>query len=135
MANKLDLQSILGKLMCVSKAVKYNRCFVLHIIGEVKKLKTQSQKLTLSLEVRKDFLWWEKFMLAFNGIHLLVPNEPSEQIAGDACPMGFGIWHPDKREYFSQKFPMALQDPKIPIHVKEFICVILATKQWGSSWA
>ena len=73
-------------------------------------------------------------MLVFNGTHLLVPNEPSQQISGDACPMGFGIWNPNTREYFSSKFPIYLQDPKIPIHVKEFICVILAVKKWGPEW-
>ena len=88
-ATKSDLQSILGKLLWVSRAVKFSRCFVLRIIAEIKKLKFQSQKITLSQDVRKDFLWWEQFMLVFNGVHLLVPSEPSVQISGDACPMGY----------------------------------------------
>ena len=60
-ASKTDLQSILGKLLWVSKAVKFSRCFVMRIIAEVKKLKYQSQKVKLSLDVRKDFLWWDTF--------------------------------------------------------------------------
>ena len=60
---------------------------------------------------------------------------PSYQISGDACPMGFGIWNPSENEYISSKFPHNLQDPLIPIHIKEFICVILATKKWGHKWA
>ena len=134
-ATKSDLQSILGKLLWVSRAIKFSRCFVLRIIAELKKLKFQSQKITLSHDVRKDLIWWEKFMLVFNGVHLLVPNEPSIQISGDACPMGYGVWNPDTREYFSSKFPLSLQDPQIPIHIKEFICIILAVKQWGPQWA
>ena len=74
-------------------------------------------------------------MLVFNGVHLLVPNEPSEQISGDACPMGYGIWNPTAAEYMSSKFPFKFQDPQIPIHIKEFICVILAVKEWGGNWA
>ena len=74
-------------------------------------------------------------MCVFNGVHLLVNSEPSEQISGDACPMGCGIWNPHKNEYFSSKFPTYLQDPLIPIHIKEFICIIIATKKWGHSWA
>ena len=66
---------------------------------------------------------------------MLVPDIPTEQISGDACPMGLGVWNPNTREYFSSKFPLHLQDPQIPIHVKEFICLILATKQWGPLWA
>ena len=104
-ATKTDLQSILGKLLWVSRAVKYSRGFVMRIIGEVKKLKFQSQKIKLSNDVRKDFLWWDNFMQFFNGVHLLVSNTPSEQISGDACPMGYGIWNPHLCQYFSSKFP------------------------------
>ena len=71
----------------------------------------------------------------FNGVHLLTPNLVSVQVVGDACPMGFGSWNPSVNQYFSQKFPLYLQDPKLPIHLKEFICVILAVRVWGSSWA
>ena len=35
-ANKTELQSILGKLLWVSRAIKHSRCFVLRIIAEVK---------------------------------------------------------------------------------------------------
>ena len=62
-ATKSELQSILGKLLWVSRAVKFSRCFVLRIIAEVKKFKLQKQKITLSSNVRKDFLWWENFIL------------------------------------------------------------------------
>ena len=134
-ATKAELQSILGKLLWVSRAVKFSRCFVLRIIAEVKKLKLQTQKITLSYDIRKDFLWWDKFLCVFNGVHLLVPSNPSEQISGDACPMGYGIWNPGLSQYFSSKFPFYLQDPQIPIHIKEFICLILATKAWGKFWA
>ena len=74
-------------------------------------------------------------MQSFNGVHLLVPDNPSIQISGDACPMGYGVWNPDRREYFSSKFPSFLQDPQIPIHIKEFICIIIAVKIWGHTWA
>ena len=65
----------------------------------------------------------------------MTPEHPSEQISGDACPMGYGIWNPNTCEYFSSKFPLSLQDPQIPIHIKEFVCIIMAAKTWGSKWA
>ena len=74
-------------------------------------------------------------MTEFNGVHLLISNEVSVQIAGDACPNGMGCYNPSQKSYFSQKFPHSLLDPSIPIHLKEFHCIIIAAKVWGESWA
>ena len=131
-ASKQELQSILGKLMWVSRCVKFSRCFINRIISEIKKLSSQKDKTTLSLDVRKDLLWWKHFVEKFNGVHLIVPDVVSVNVAGDACPSGLGSWNLSSKEYFSLRFPLYLQDPQIPIHVKEFICVILASKKWGS---
>ena len=73
-ATKSDLQSILGKLIWVSKAVKFSRVFVSRIINEIKMLKSQKEKITLSDEVRKDILWWLNYMSVFNGVYLLIPD-------------------------------------------------------------
>ena len=134
-ATKSEIQSILGKLMWIARAVKYSRCFVLRIIAEVKKLTSQKQKCTLSLAIRKDLLWWKEYLHVFNGVELLVSNTVSVQVAGDACPVGMGSWNPNLKEYFSTKFPFLLQDSQIPIHIKEFICVIMAVKLWGMHWS
>ena len=121
--------------MWVARAVKFSRCFVLRIIAESKKLSSQNEKTTLSLAIRKDLLWWHKYLLTFNGVSLLVPDTVAVQVAGDACPVGMGSWNPNSLEYFSRKFPFHLQDPSIPIHIKEFICLILSVKLWGEQWA
>ena len=134
-ATKSDIQSILGKLLWVAKAVKFSRCFVLRIIAELKTLKSQKQKCTLSENIRKDFLWWYQFLAVFNGTELMVPNCIAVSVAGDACPSGMGSWNPTKQEYFSRKFPHYLLDPKVPIHIKEFICVIISVRLWGEEWA
>ena len=73
-------------------------------------------------------------MLVFNGMELLIPYKSEVQVSGDACPLGLGSWNPDVGEYFSRVFPLSLQDPKVPIHIKEFICVIIATRLWGEQW-
>ena len=133
-ATKQELQSILGKLMWISRAVRHSRAFINRIISEIKKLTAQKQKITLSQDVRKDLLWWFKFMEVFNGIELIIPNDVSINIAGDACPMGLGAWNLDSQEYYSGLFPLHLQDPQIPIHVKEFVCIIVSVKLWGPKW-
>ena len=55
-ANKSEIQSILGKLLWISRAVKFSRCFVSRIIAEVRKLSSQKQKTTLSHDIRSDLL-------------------------------------------------------------------------------
>ena len=46
-----------------------------------------------------------------------------------------GCFNPSDNGYFSQKFPLYFQDPAIPIHLKEFMWVIIAAKCWGKFWA
>merc|ERR1711954_285071 len=56
-------------------------------------------------------------------------------MGGDACVVGLGCYSLPQKLYFSCKFPHKLQDSSIPIHIKEFKCVILAAKVWGSYWS
>ena len=133
-ANKQELQSILGKLIWVSKVVRFSRCFVSRIISLIKTLKYQKQKATLTEAVKKDFKWWSKFLSVFNGIELLVPSTVFTSVLGDAYPMGSGCWNEESKEYYSRKFPIALCDTNYPIHFKEFWCVILAARLWGHLW-
>ena len=109
--------------------MKYSRSFVLRIIAEIKLLSTQKQKVSLSSDIRKDFLWWLTFMSVFNGVELIIPETVSLQIAGDACPAGMGSWNTDNHEYFSCRIPSNFQH--FPIHIKEFLCIIIAVKLWA----
>ena len=134
-AKKHELQSILGKLLWVSKTVRFSRVFVSRIICEIRKLPTQSSKTTLSSEIRKDFLWWDKYIEVFSGVVLIPPTTVSQSILGDAYPQGGGSWNPVLQQYFSMRFPEYMCSPDTPIHIKEFIIVILSVRLWGRHWA
>ena len=134
-ATKSELQSILGKLLWVARAVKFSRCFVMRIIAETKTVTSQTQKATLSDAIRKYFLWWYRYLQVFNGVEIIIPSHVQVQIAGDACPVGLGCWNTNTKEYFSRRFPLTLQDSQIPIHIKEFLCLIISAKVWGKTWA
>ena len=54
---------------------------------------------------------------------------------GDAYPQGGGSWNPVRNEYFSLRFPEYMCSAETPIHVKEFIVVLLSIRLWGPSWA
>ena len=133
-ATKQELQSILGKLMWVSKVVRFSRCFVSRIISILKGLRSQMQKITLSQEIKKDFLWWSEFLPVFNGVELLIPDTVFCSVLGDATLHGGGSWNEKEKEFFSRQFPLHLKSHKIYIHIKEFLIAIVATKLWGHLW-
>ena len=134
-AKKCEIQSILGKLLWVSKTVRYSRVFVCRIISEVRKLSKQSEKTTLSRDIKKDFLWWQKFLESFSGVEIIIPPTVCLSVLGDAYPQGGGSWNPTRAEYFSMRFPEYMCSAETAIHIKEFIVVILSIRLWGSNWA
>ena len=133
-ATKQELQSILGKIMWVSKVVRSSRCFVSRIISVLKGLRSQKQKVTLNQEVRKDFLWWAEFLPVFNGVELIVPDTVFCSVIGDATLQGGGSWNEKEKQFFSRQFPAHLISPKIYIHIKEFLVSITSAKLWGHLW-
>ena len=134
-AKKHELQSILGKLLWVSRAVRFSRVFVARIIAEIRKLKQQSEKTVLSHAIQKDFLWWSKYLDVFPGVEMIPSPSVSLAVYGDACVGGGGCWNPSRAEYFSMKFPTYMCSPDTPIHIKEFVIVLLCVRQWGHAWS
>ena len=144
--NKKELQSLLGKLFWVAKVVKYARVFMGRLLDQLRSLSSHkdTKKVKLNDESRKDILWWGKYLVEFNGISMIVNDDPiplsytqlldspHEICAGDATPTGAGAWH--GKEYWSCALPIHLQDPGIPIHVKEFWTLIVSAKLWGDTW-
>ena len=143
---KRELQSLLGKLFWVAKVVNHSRVFMGRLLHQLRSISNvpDNKKVKLMDEARKDILWWAKYLERFNGINMLVNENPIplsfEQMldspydvcAGDATPTGGGAWHGS--EYWSQILPHHLQDPQIPIHLKEFWILIVSSKVWGSTW-
>ena len=133
-AKKHELQSILGKLLWVSRTVRFSRVFVCRIIAEIRKLPRQAAKTILSNDIRKDFLWWEKYIEVFSGVEMIPPTTVCQSVLGDAYPQGGGSWNPVLNEYFSMRFPEYMCSPDTPIHIKEFMIVILCIRMWGKFW-
>ena len=134
-ATKEELQSLQGVLMWVSKVVRFSRCFVTRIIAELKSLKFQKQKTNLSMDIKKDLLWWKQFMATFNGVELIIPTTVSCNVLGDATLSGGGAWNEERKEFWSRKFPFQYQSPDYPIHLKEFWTVLVQLKTWGRFWS
>ena len=145
--SKKPLQSLLGKLFWVSRVVQHSRTFMNRLLTQLRDMagKPDSMKIKLTEDCRKDLLWWRCFVKEYNGVTMIENTEaiklslaqlldkPFTVCAGDATPTGAGAWH--GKHYWSRKLPLALQDTKVPIHVKEFLVVIVCIKLWGSQWS
>ena len=70
----------------------------------------------------------------FNGVELLVPHTVSFNVLGDATLTGAGAWNEVSGQFWSRRFPLSMQSPEFPIHLKEFITVIISVKIWGHHW-
>ena len=143
---KKELQSLLGKLFWVAKVVKYARAFMGRLLTQLRNITNEkdNKKVKLTDESRKDILWWRNYLDKFNGISMIINDDPiplsytqlldspHEICAGDATPTSGGAWH--GREYWCGDLPDHLKDPKIPIHIKEFWVLIVSAKVWGDTW-
>ena len=143
---KKDLQSLLGKLFWVAKVVNHARPFMGRLLNQLRTMSSlkENKKVKLLDESKKDILWWSKYLEVFNGINMIVNEEPIplslEQLlddphgvcAGDATPTGGGAWH--GQEYWCGNLPEHLQDTQVPIHIKEFWVLIVSAKLWGDTW-
>ena len=144
--SKKELQSLLGKLFWIAKVVNYSRPFMGRLLNQLRAMGgiADNKKVKLLDESRKDILWWAEYLEKFNGINMIVNEDnipltyhqlldnPFDICAGDATPTGGGAWHGN--EYWSQALPHHLQDPQIPIHLKEFWVLVVSAKLWGETW-
>ena len=61
-ASKAQLQSLISSLQFVAKCVFAGRMFIGRMLTVLRKLKWQNHRFTLTVEFRKDLLWWNAFI-------------------------------------------------------------------------
>ena len=145
-ATKKNLQKLLGKLFWVSRCVKHSRVFMGRLLGQLKLTNSvgENKKVKQSSDCMADIQWWDRYLRRFNGVEIMYPADPVmlslDQLldtpavvnCGDAQMMGGGSYY--VMEYWSRPFPRWLQDPQIPIHIKEFWVVLSSAWLWGEQW-
>ena len=100
----------------------------------VKTLTKESEKNTLSRAIRKDIMWLQIFMEKFAGVEKIISPNFCLSVLGDAYPQGGGNWNPTRAEYFSCRFPEYMCYADTPIHIEEFVVVLLCIRMWGQEW-
>ena len=145
--SKKDLQQLLGKLFWISRCVRFSRPFMGRLLQQLRSMHKlpDNKKVPLSQDSLCDISWWHRYVRRFNGVELVYKDEPidlsldqlldtSARVnCGDAQLWGGGSYFED--EYWSRSFPSWLQDPGIPIHLKEFYVVLASCWLWGDRWS
>ena len=86
---KRELQSLLGKLLYITKCVK-SSCFFLNRMLELLRSSHKQDKIILTQDFKQDLNLFKEFVPKFNGTAFFVHNQIHHEIELDACLQGIG---------------------------------------------
>ena len=132
---KSTLQSLIGKLVFISKYVRQSRVFISRILCLLRKLKFHHHHVHLNAEFRKDIRWWCRFLRSYNGVSMINTASrllPGEVFTTDACLSGCGGLCVD--QYFHSVFPDFILSQHLDINCLELLTIIVALRLWGTRW-
>lgn len=135
-ATKTALQSLVGKLVFVSKCVRQSRVFIARILALLGKLRHNHHHANLTAEFRKDLVWWRRFLREYNGVSMINIAQwtsPDEVFSTDACLAGCG--GVCDGQYFHAVFPPFISAQTLDISSLELLTIVVALKLWGARWA
>ena len=132
-ASLKQVQSLLGKLNFIAACVRPSRIFVARLLKWLRSIYGSSEFFHVIPDyVRKDLMWWNRFLPLYNGISLLEFenwSEPDAICSSDSCLTGCGgFW---KGCYFHREFPDNILDKKFHISVLEMLAIIILLRLWG----
>lgn len=134
-ATKSGLQSLVGKLVFVSKCVRQSRVFITRILALLGKLRHNHHHANLTAEFRKDLVWWLRFLREYNGISMINNAQwtsPDKVFLTDACLAGCG--GVCDHQYFHGVFPPFISEQNLDISSLELLTIVAALKLWGAHW-
>ena len=103
---KKALQSLVGKLIFVSKFVRHSRIFIPRILRLLRSVQFNHHHINSNAQFRKDSYWWCRFLREYNGVSMINTanwSSPGEVFSTDACLRGCG--GTSARQYFHAEFP------------------------------
>ena len=132
-ASLRQLQSLLGKLNFVAACVKPSRIFISRLLIWLRSIYNSSEFLhDIPDIVRKDLVWWDKFLPIYNGISMMEYenwSKPDSIFSSDSCLTGLGgFWNGC---YFHAVFPESIMKQNLHISVLEILAIVICLKLWG----
>ena len=127
-----EIQSLLGKLQFISSCVRPGRIFVSRLLTWLRTIHSSTQREKIPTFVKKDIVWWSKFLPTYNGISMMALenwSEVDEIIACDACLEGCGGF--GLEEYFHSAFPPTIKRKGLHINALELLTIVVALSLCG----
>ena len=134
-ASKRELQSLLGKLVFISKCVYSSRVFISRMLATLRSLKKQNHRFKIGQQFKKDLAWWRSFLKVFNGVSFIpemIWSKPDEEMSTDACLSGGGGW--SGCEYFSCQFPEFIIRKNFHINALELWVILVGLRLWHANF-
>ena len=134
--SKKELQSLIGKLVFVTKCVLGSRIFISRLLATLRTLKKQHHRFKIGSEFRKDLGWWQQFLEKYNGVTYIpdmVWAEPDMNMSTDACLKGAGGFA--GLSYFSEQFPEFVKKQNFHINILELLTVLVGLRLWGNQFS
>ena len=127
---KRELQSLLGKLLYISKIVQLVRGFLNPMLQALRRM--HGQRAKINTEFKKDLGWFRKFLQVFNGCTSFDnwTGESDNVCFIDASLQGLGAICDN--QFYSVHLPNHIASGG-PILVFEMLNVLVALKLWGMS--
>ncbi len=130
-----ELESLLGKLLFISKCVRPGRLFVARLLEFLRSVPKGRRRVTIPCEIKRDIKWWDEFLASYNGVSIMGDlnwSSPDSVFASDACLSGAGAC--SSEEYWHTEFPSEVLSLETHINVLELWAVTVAAKIWSAQW-
>ena len=126
---KRELQSLLGKLLYITKCVKSSRYFLNRML-ELLRSAHKKDTILLNHGFHKDLKWFQQFVPNFNGTAFFVHQNVHHEIQLDACLQGLGARWGDQ----VYAVPIPLKHNNMGIVHLEMLNILVAIRIWGPYW-
>ena len=131
--NQHQLESLLGKLQFVANCIRPGRVMVLRLRNAL--WETRPGVSHISVEMRKDLLWWHRFMDIYNGVSVMWMEQVEQidqLISTDACLMG--VRGMCGNQFFHHiVLQNIVDDDMYTIAHVEFLAVLLGIENYGGT--
>lgn len=99
---KAQLQSFVGKINFMGKAVKPARLFMSRVLATLRE-NHNNERIPVDMPMVADMNWFKKFLTKYNGRSMIKSSAPSKIIYADSCMTGGGAT--DMVEFYEFVYP------------------------------